>query len=217
MKILFKLVLSLSLVTFLPGSLMSTETALAQTPAAPNSGASVGSSYNWAGYTATGGTFTAVSGNWVIPSTTTSGSVSADAEWIGIGGISSNDLIQVGTQTIFNNGQATYQAWYETLPSASQNIAIAVKPGDFINASLSQQQTGQWAITLIDTTTKQNFSTVIPYSSSLSSAEWIEEMPTAVGSGFIPLDNFGASQIFQRFSHQERFVLKLKRPRCPID
>jgi hypothetical protein len=173
---------------------LSASPALAQMPAAPDSGASSGASYNWAGYTAIGGNFTTVSGSWTIPQASSSGNVSADAEWIGIGGISSQDLIQTGTQAVYDNGQPTYQAWYELLPSSSQNINLNVKPGDSISASIAEQPNGQWLISFSDNTTGQNFQTAVSYSSSESSAEWILEMPTAVGSGFIPLDNYGSIQ-----------------------
>lgn len=162
----------------------------------PNSGAGSGSSYNWAGYTARGGNFTGVNGSWTIPAPTASGNFSADAEWIGIGGISGQDLIQVGTQTIFSATQPTYQAWYETLPTVSQNMTLAVKPGDQISASIILNTTGQWAVSLADVTTGQNFQTVVPYNSSESSAEWVVEMPTQVGAGFIPIDNFGTAQFY---------------------
>src|SRR5438067_6974472 len=48
-------------------------------------------SQNWSGYAATGGTFTSVSGTWIVPSVsvTTAG---ADATWVGIGGATSTDL-----------------------------------------------------------------------------------------------------------------------------
>ncbi|MDR3643327.1 MAG: G1 family endopeptidase [Candidatus Doudnabacteria bacterium] len=166
--------------------------AFADFPTATISGAGSGSSYNWAGYTAAGGSFTGVTGSWVVPAPTASGNFSADAEWIGIGGINSSDLIQVGTQTIFSGSQPAYQAWYETLPGASKNIAMTIKPGDQMSASIISNSSGQWTVSLADLSTGQNFQTVVPYASSESSAEWVVEMPTQVGSGFIPLDNFGA-------------------------
>ena len=40
-------------------------------------------------------------------------------------------------------------------------------------------------------TSGQSYQTTVQYSSSQSSAEWIEEAP-ASGNGIVPLDNFGA-------------------------
>ncbi len=148
---------------------------------------------NWAGYIATGGTYTSVSGSWVVPQVSGSGT-SSDATWVGIGGTTSNDLIQTGTRAIVNsNGQVSYQAWYEMLPGNSQNTPLTISAGDSITASISKQSTDQWVISLLDSTTGKNYETTVTYTSSLSSAEWIEEMPV-LGNSFIPLDNFGSVQ-----------------------
>jgi len=191
----FPLTLSLILAATLT---LGQNTALAQTAqsTAPNSGAGINSSYNWAGYVATGGSFTSVTGSWIIPQIPTTSGLTGDASWIGIGGVTNTDLIQAGTQALTNtNGLAVaYQAWYETLPGYSQPISITVNPGDSITATINEQTQNQWAISLRDNTNGQNFQTVVPYSSSLSSAEWIEEMPSQQNGEFIPLDNFGTIQ-----------------------
>jgi hypothetical protein len=162
--------------------------------AATNPAAEVGrianTSRNWSGYAATGGAFTGVSGSWTIPTVTESESAAADATWVGIGGISSSDLIQIGTQAIAQNGNVSYEAWYELLPGTSVPISLAVHAGDSITASLSQSETNEWSLSIRDNTSGQNFSEEISYDSSLSSAEWIEEMPSDQ-TGSIPLDNFG--------------------------
>jgi len=147
------------------------------------------SSLNWAGYTATTGSYTGVSGTWTIPNVADSSALSADATWVGIGGVSSNDLIQAGTQAIVQNGAVQYQAWVETLPQVSQAITLQVKSGDSITASITQQSAGVWLIVLQDNTTNQTYQQTIQYASSLSSAEWIEEMPMS-GSVLLPLDTF---------------------------
>src|SRR5580693_2390477 len=67
---------------------------------AQNSPAGANKSYNWAGYTASGGNFTSVTGTWDIPQISGSASPSADATWVGIGGVTTQDLIQAGTQAI---------------------------------------------------------------------------------------------------------------------
>ncbi len=159
----------------------------------PNIGRVTNVSNNWAGYIATGGSFTSVSGSWVVPQVNAT-RTSADATWIGIGGMTHNDLIQTGTQAIVNNnGRISYQAWYEMLPADSHKIPLSINPGDSITASIVQQSTNQWIISLRDDTTGQNYQTTVNYVSSLSSAEWIEEMPVR-GRSFIPLDNFGSVQ-----------------------
>jgi hypothetical protein len=150
-------------------------------------------SHNWAGYIATGGAFTSVSGSWIVPQVSAN-STSADATWVGIGGVTRYDLIQTGTQAVFDsNGKVSFKAWYEMLPAISRNIPLTISPGDSITASIVQGAANQWKISLNDITTGQSYQTNVTYTSSLSSAEWIEEMPVR-GRSFIPLDNFGTLQ-----------------------
>jgi hypothetical protein len=59
---------------------------------------------------------------------------------------------------------------------------ITVHPGDVINCSISQVVPGLWTIALNDTTDGQSFSETIPYTSDESTAEWIEETPTEIGT-----------------------------------
>jgi hypothetical protein len=148
---------------------------------------------NWAGYASRGGTFTTISGSWKVPTASTSDETAADATWIGIGGISSSDLIQVGTQNIVTaDGQIETSAFYEMLPDASQTATtITVNPGDSVTASITELSAGQWRITLSDTTKGGLFSTDVAYASSESSAEWIEEDPSDGNNQQIPLDDFG--------------------------
>jgi hypothetical protein len=148
---------------------------------------------NWAGYVSTGGTYTAVSGTWTIPTVTADdNSVSADATWIGIGGITSTDLIQVGTQNLLQNGQITSSTFYEQLPDTSENIpTITVSPGDTVTASISEISSGEWSISIKDMTNGESYSNVEYYDSANSSADWIEEAPTD-SNGVIPLDKFGS-------------------------
>lgn len=158
---------------------------------AVNSGVGSDASLNWSGYAATGGPFTSVSGTWTIPVVPPASSTEADASWVGIGGVTGQDLIQAGTQAVTDrSGGVSYQAWYETLPQATQPISLAVNGGDSITASLSETAANTWQISVRDNTTGQSYENTITYASSLSSAEWIEEMPSD-GNSSIPLDNFG--------------------------
>jgi hypothetical protein len=153
-------------------------------------------SVNWAGYAATGGPFTAVSGTWTVPQVNASSpSGSGDATWVGIGGVVSTDLIQAGTDaTVAAAGQVSYTAWVEMLPSPTQTVPLTVEAGDVITVSIAQQATGSWQISISNQTTGQNYQTTVQYSSSLSSAEWVEEAPLATASArvhIVTLDNFG--------------------------
>jgi hypothetical protein len=62
---------------------------------------------------------------------------------------------------------------------------LSVSPGDHIHASVAEapQDSGLWTITLKDITRNESFSTTVPYVSTHSTAEWIEETPLTIGSG----------------------------------
>jgi hypothetical protein len=156
-------------------------------------GTSVEQSSNWAGYTATGGTFTSISATWTVPkvSAGSGNTIAADATWVGIGGANTTDLIQAGTQATVQGGQVVYTAWWETLPQAAQTVPLDVSAGDKVSVSVTRQAGGTWQIVIRDTTSGQSFQKSLTYQSSLSSAEWIEESPTAGRRTLVPLDDFG--------------------------
>ena len=163
-------------------------------PVAPISPSAQGTSHNWSGYAATGGSYTSVSGTWTVPQLAPTGAPGVGATWVGIGGVSSRDLIQAGTQDVSaGNGQSQFQAWIEMLPAASQQIPLTVAPGDSVSVSIAQQGTGSnaWQIAFKNNTSGQTYQTTVHYASSLSSAEWIEEAPSGP-NGLAPLDNFGS-------------------------
>ncbi len=159
------------------------------TPAPAGAGQS--QSRNWSGYAATGSKFTSVSGTWTVPNVS-AGTTGMDATWVGIGGVTSTDLIQAGTQAIVQSGQVVYSAWWETLPQVSQPVPLNVNAGDTISVSITQQSTGTWQILIRDATNNQSWQKSVTYQSSLSSAEWIEEAPSAGRRTILPLDTFGS-------------------------
>ncbi|MCL5409818.1 MAG: G1 family endopeptidase [Patescibacteria group bacterium] len=166
----------------------------ANNPNAPEISINTSTSRNWSGYAATGNQFTNVSGTWTVPNPTVDNHTTVDATWVGIGGIRTRDLIQVGTQNVVSSNNQIYStAFYETLPNVSQPIPVAVKPGDLVSASLTQAGDGQWQIHFHNNSTGQDYLKTIDYNSSLASAEWIEEAPSS-GYTTLPLDNFGSVQ-----------------------
>ncbi len=57
--------------------------------------------------------------------------------------------------------------------------------------SIAQQSAVTWQIAFKNNTSGQTYQTSVHYTSSLSSAEWIEEAPSGP-NGVVPLDNFGS-------------------------
>lgn len=146
-------------------------------------------SSNWSGYAASGGTYTAVSGTWVVPSVSAT-SPGADATWVGIGGLGSRDLIQAGTQATVSGGSVEYTAWTEQLPASSQTVPLTVRAGDTVTVAITERSSGLWDIVIRNDTNGDRYATTVRYTSMNSSAEWIQEVP-AVGRGLLPLDDFG--------------------------
>ena len=164
-------------------------------PSPGSSRGTVGStSRNWSGYVATGSGFSGVRGTWTVPTVTANASGSGvDATWVGIGGASTTDLIQAGTQAVVDSGVVQYSAWIETLPQASQNVPVTVNAGDSITVSITAQSSNVWSISILDSTSGGTYTGTVSYTSSESSVEWIEEAPTS-GRTVVKLDQFGTIQ-----------------------
>jgi hypothetical protein len=191
-------------VTPVPTSQVSTLTSKPTTP--PTSTTKTGqtsastttyTSTNWSGYMATSGSFTSVSGSWkaTVPTNTDTTNGSADGTWVGIGGVTSSDLIQVGTENMISpTGIVSTNAFYELLPDSAYLLSgFIVTPGDTVRASVTQSATSQWIISITNVTTTQTYSKTLSYTSSLSTAEWIQEDPSYVNGSLVPLDNFGTA------------------------
>jgi hypothetical protein len=151
------------------------------------------SSSNWSGYAANGGTFTSVTGTWTVP-TVSASSAGADATWVGIGGLTSDDLIQAGTQAMVDgSGRVAYSSWIEMLPESSRTVPLSVSAGDSVTVTLTQQSGNDWLIAMKNNTTGGTYRVTVQYRSSNSSAEWVQEAPS-VGRGLVSLDQFGTVQ-----------------------
>jgi hypothetical protein len=150
------------------------------------------SSSNWSGYAASGGTFTSVTGTWNVPTVSASAS-GADATWVGIGGLVSRDLIQAGTQAMVDGSGVMYSAWIEMLPQSSREVPLSVSAGDSVTVSITQQSGDDWLIAMKNNTTGGTYNVTVQYSSSNSSAEWVQEAPS-LGRGLVSLDQFGTVQ-----------------------
>ena len=141
-----------------------------------------GFSSNWAGYVAETGYYTSVEATWTMPVSIPVGTASSNAEWIGIGGHGTPDLIQAGTLAIHQNGGLTYYAWVEMLPLSAEFLHLQVRPGDSVTVSLQETSLNLWHLYFKNNATGEVYERNIPYVSSHTSAEWIEELPLVDGS-----------------------------------
>lgn len=149
-------------------------------------------SINWSGYATTGSRYTSVSGSWTQPSATCSaGQTAYSSFWVGIDGDTTNTVEQTGTDADCSNGTPTYYAWYEMYPKFPVNLSNPVKPGDSISASVTTDGSGNFTLTISDSTQHWSFTTKQrSRKAKLGSAEWIAEAPSGSG-GVLPLANFG--------------------------
>ncbi len=140
-------------------------------------------SSNWSGIAVTGKTYTKVKGSWTVPTAESASGARYAADWVGIGGYSSQDLIQAGTSEQFVNGIASYNAWTEILPAAEVVIpGFTIHPGDKMTVNITKGSGTAWKIVVTDSTSGKTFTKKLTYSSSESSAEWIHEAPTVNGA-----------------------------------
>jgi hypothetical protein len=168
-------------------------------------------STNWFGYNQGsveqgGKLFTSISSDWTVPAASAhkAGEAENSATWLGIGGgcvdaactLNDATLIQTGTeQDVDSAGHASYSAWWELVPAPAVTITnMAISAGDHIHASVSEPAVGSsiWTITVNDVTKNESFSTTVPYTSTSSTAEWIEETPLTIdstGAAQAPLPN----------------------------
>ncbi len=145
---------------------------------------------NWAGYAATGGTYTSVSASWVQPSVTCGSTDTYSSFWVGIDGDGTSSVEQTGTEADCSGGQASYSSWYEMYPANPVNFSDTVTPGDSFTASVTDNGSGSFTLTLTDNTA--GWSETTNQSSTTAqdgSAEVIAEAPYS--NGVLPLSNFG--------------------------
>jgi hypothetical protein len=188
----------LSALAVAPSSAASAESALRLTPldghhmVTGHGGGLIthSTSSNWAGYAATGRTFTSVSASWVQPAVSCGSTTTYSSFWIGIDGDGSNSVEQTGTEADCSGGRAYYSSWYEMYPAYPVNYSNTVSPGDHFTSTVSVSGS-TFTLTLSDTTRGWTKTTTKSSSSaSKASAEVIAEAPSS-SSGVLPLSNFG--------------------------
>jgi hypothetical protein len=155
--------------------------------------ATAATSHNWAGYAASGppGTFTSVSSSWTEPAVTCTAQQTFSSFWVGLDGDGTQTVEQTGTEADCNNGQASYQGWFEMFPSAPVFYNNPVAAGDAMSASVVANGGGAFTLTLSDQT--QGWTQTTHQTSAtaqLGSAEIIAEAPSDA-TNVLPLSSFG--------------------------
>jgi len=149
-------------------------------------------STNWAGYVASAGRFTSVSGSWRVPSVKPGTQpTEVVAVWVGLDGRGTSTLEQIGTLSAMLGGSPSYEVWYEVVPQPPVYVRMAIKPGDSITASVTTNGDGKFTLFVRNDTTGAVYSTLqASRGAELVTAEAVAEAPATV-SGPTPLPDFG--------------------------
>ena len=147
----------------------------------------------WSGSFLLGSAYRQIAGSWNVPPVAAGSATTFAAEWIGLGGLSNQDLIQTGVTEHTVHSSVSYSAWYEALPAVPVNIPRPVRPGNRISASIAKQASGLWRIDVTDETSGWTWSKALTYTEPGSSAEWIVESPPSLyGTTQSPLPDFSS-------------------------
>jgi len=150
---------------------------------------------NWSGYEVDTKNVTAIHAAWIVPAVAAPPATGYAATWVGIGGATTDDLIQAGTEQDIEDGVTTYYAWVEALPDDSLGVSprrLPANPGDLFSVTITNTNGNDWSVTLENRTTNQRLTLTTTYQSCKCSAEWIEEVPEVTGVSDPAIANFGA-------------------------
>jgi len=159
-----------------------------------------GTSTNWAGYAASGVTFTDVRASWKQPTVKCLSSIpQASSFWVGLDGYTptSTSVEQIGTDSDCNGvHRPQYYAWYEVVPAPSVPLPAhdVVRAGDTMSGDVRGNGT-VCTLVLKDWTAGWHLSTEQTSTAAQdSSAEWVAEAPSTCVGFFcrvMPLADFG--------------------------
>jgi peptidase A4-like protein len=155
-------------------------------------------STNWAGYAAAhpGTAFRYIRATFFVPYVDCATTPNAfSSHWVGLDGLNSKTVEQLGIESGCSGATTQYYAWYEMYPGNESSV-FTVKPGNSIVASVYyNQRTKMFVLTLSDTTTGQHFSrsqTCAATSCTRSSAQVISESPAGSSGQALPLADYRA-------------------------
>ncbi len=155
-------------------------------------------SLNWAGYAAArhGTTYRSVRAAFFVPYADCQRTPGAySSHWIGLDGLGSSSVEQLGVAAGCSGSRPQYYAWYEMYPKPVSGI-FGVKPGNAIVASVSYQASSRkFVLTLRDLTTGRKFTRSEKCAARAcprSSAEVISEAPSNTKGKILPLADYRA-------------------------
>ena len=156
-------------------------------------------SLNWSGY-AVGrplASFRNVRAAYFVPYVDCAGTPNSySSHWVGLDGLGSASVEQVGVAAGCAGTAAQYYAWYEMYPKAV-SVEFSVHPGNSILASVYYDAARRkFVLRLRDITTGKHFSKTLKCAASActrSSAEVISEAPSSAAGQILPLADYRAA------------------------
>jgi hypothetical protein len=187
-----------STVTVSPGGPMITA-GLAGPDGLARPGRAVIHSLNWAGYAGNrpGTRFRYVSAAFQVPYLDCAAATkSYSSHWVGLDGLGSATVEQVGIEADCAGSTPRYYAWYEMYPKAVA-VVFTVRAGNAVQASVTYKRSARkFVLMLRDTTSGRHFTRTLKCAAKVclrSSAEVISEAPSSTSGGILPLANYRAA------------------------
>jgi hypothetical protein len=140
---------------------------------------------NWAGYAASGGPFTTITGSWVEAAATCTARHELYAPWLGLDGYGDQTVEQTGVATSCSTGKPVDSGWYEMYPAAPVYYSNPVSTGDTISATVTYKGGTSYSLVLKDVTKGWTHTVSKSLRASNASAEAVLEAP----GGFPTLPN----------------------------
>ena len=156
-------------------------------------------SYNWAGYgvARAGLAFRSVRAAFFVPYADCRATPGASSShWVGLDGLGSGSVEQIGVAIRCAGSKPRYYAWYEMYPKTVR-VVFPVHPGNAILASVRYQPSRRkFRLRLHDISSGRQFSRAVRCAASActrSSAEVISEAPTSAAGKILPLADYRAA------------------------
>ncbi len=156
-------------------------------------------SLNWAGYAANraGTSFRSVSAAFLVPYLDCPAAPkSYSSHWVGLDGLGSASVEQVGIEADCSGSTAQYHAWYEMYPKPV-SVVFQVRAGNAVRASVTYKRSSRkFVLMLRDLTNGRHFSRTLNCAAKAcirSSAEVISEAPSNGSGGILPLADYRAA------------------------
>src|SRR6266545_2560944 len=182
-----------------PGGPMVTAPGHPRPAGASRPGRTVIHSLNWAGYAANraGISFRHVSAAFLVPYLDCAAApTSYSSHWVGLDGLGSASVEQVGIEADCSGSAAQYYAWYEMYPKPV-SVVFQVAAGNAVQASVTYKRSARkFVLMLHDTTSGRHFSRTLNCAAKAcirSSAEVISEAPSNGSGGILPLADYRAA------------------------